>query len=82
MRKTQEEIDKIKEGGKILNRILLQTAELVKPGVSTWELNSFAEAEIVKAGGRPSFKGYGNKGHLFPAGLCTSVNAVVVPGVP
>ncbi|MHB8871776.1 MAG: type I methionyl aminopeptidase [Candidatus Doudnabacteria bacterium] len=82
MRKTQEEIDKIKEGGKILNRILLQTAELVKSGVSTWELNTFAEAEIVKAGGRPSFKGYGNKGHLFPAGLCTSVNAVVVHGVP
>ena len=82
MRKTQEEIDKIKEGGKILNRILLQTAELVKPGVSTWELNSFAESEIVKAGGRPSFKGYGNKGHLFPAGLCTSVNSVVVHGVP
>ncbi len=82
MRKTQEEIDKIKEGGKILNRILLQTAELVRPGVSTWELNTFAEQEIFKAGGKPSFKGYGNKGHLFPAGLCTSVNSVVVHGVP
>ena len=82
MRKTQEEIDKIKEGGKILNRILSQTAELVRPGVSTWELNTFAEQEIFKAGGKPSFKGYGNKGHLFPAGLCTSVNSVVVHGVP
>ncbi len=82
MRKTQEEIDKIAEGGKILNRILQQTAKLAEPGISTWQLNSFAEAEITKAGGRPSFKGYGNKGHQFPAGLCTSLNSVVVHGVP
>ncbi len=82
MHKTQEEIEKIREGGKILNRILQQTAKLAKPGISTWELNAFAEAEILKAGGRPSFKGYGPKGHQFPAGLCTSLNSVVVHGVP
>ncbi len=82
MHKTQEEIEKIREGGKILNRILQQTAKLAKPGISTWDLNSFAEAEILKAGGRPSFKGFGPKGHQFPAGLCTSLNSVVVHGVP
>ncbi len=82
MHKTQEEIEKIREGGKIHTRILQQTAKLAKPGISTWELNAFAEAEILKAGGRPSFKGYGPKGHQFPAGLCTSLNSVVVHGVP
>ena len=80
--KTREEIEIIAEGGKILHEILLKTAELVRPGVSTWELNEFAESEIQKAGGRPSFKFYGSKKNPFPAGLCTSINNVVVHGIP
>jgi methionyl aminopeptidase len=80
--KTSEEIDAIAEGGKILHDILHKTAGLVKPGVSTWELNEFAENEIEKAGGRPSFKNYGPKKNPFPAGLCTSVNDQVVHGIP
>ncbi|MDE2312076.1 MAG: type I methionyl aminopeptidase [Patescibacteria group bacterium] len=80
--KTETEIAEIAEGGRILHDILYQTAGLVKPGVSTWELNEFAEQAIVAAGGRPSFKGYGDKRNPFPAGLCTSVNDVVVHGIP
>nr|MDQ3018749.1 M24 family metallopeptidase [bacterium] len=80
--KLPEEIKLIEEGGKILGDILRRTSELVKPGVSTQDLNDFAEAEIIKAGGRPSFVGYGSKGNPFPAGLCTSINDVVVHGVP
>lgn len=80
--KSKQEIDNIREGGKILNRILRETAKRAVPGVSTWELNWFAESEIVKAGGRPSFKGYGDEGHPFPAALCTSVNAALVHGMP
>lgn len=80
--KAPGEIQKIAEGGKLLHRILEATAALVKPGISTWELNKFAEAEIVKIGGRPSFKGYGPKKNPFPAGLCTSINDVVVHGIP
>jgi methionyl aminopeptidase len=80
--KTQEEIEIIAEGGKILHDILAQTAALVKPGVSTGELNEFAEKLIYQAGGRPSFKDYGPKKNPFPAGLCTSVNDVVVHGIP
>jgi methionyl aminopeptidase len=82
MIKTKDEIDKIREGGKIVHGILRKTAELVRPGISTWELDQFAEREIVKAGGRPSFKGYGEKDNPFPATLCTSVNDVVVHGIP
>jgi methionyl aminopeptidase len=55
----------------------------VRPGISTWELNEFAEAAIVAVGGRPAFKGVGDDpANLFPAGLCTSVNDVVVHGIP
>ncbi|MCL5008981.1 MAG: type I methionyl aminopeptidase [Patescibacteria group bacterium] len=80
--KTREEISLIAEGGTILHDILYRTAALAKPGVSTWELNEFAENEIAKAGGRPSFKGYGGKKNPYPAGLCTSVNSEVVHGIP
>jgi methionyl aminopeptidase len=80
--KTADEINVIAEGGAILHNILHQTAGLVKPGISTWQLNEFAEKMILEAGGRPSFKGYGSKKNPFPAGLCTSVNDVVVHGIP
>ncbi len=80
--KKPEEVELIAEGGKILGDILKRTALLVKPGISTFELNDFAEKEIIKAGGRPSFIGYGMKKNPFPAGLCTSINDAVVHGIP
>ncbi|HMQ01502.1 MAG TPA: type I methionyl aminopeptidase [Candidatus Doudnabacteria bacterium] len=80
--KKPEEIEIIREGGKILGGILQRTAALVKPGISTAELNDFAEREIIIAGGRPSFMGYGDRKNPFPAGLCTSINDAVVHGVP
>ena len=80
--KTPEDIEKIRKGGKILADILRRTAALVRPGISTWELNQFAEKEIVAAGGRPSFKGHGPKNNPFPTGLITSINAEVVHGIP
>ncbi len=80
--KTPEEIDIIYEGGKILRDILYKAAEMAKPGVSTLEINDFAEKEIIKAGGRPSFIGYGDRHNPFQYGLCTSINDVIVHGVP
>jgi methionyl aminopeptidase len=80
--KTPDEIEGIARGGKKLRDILYRTAALVRPGISTWELNEFAEKGIYAAGGRPSFKGYGPKKNPFPAGLCTSLNSVVVHGIP
>ncbi len=64
--KSAAEIERIAEGGKILGHILADTAALVKPGVSTAGLNAFAEVEIHKAGGKPSFLGYGQKSNPFP----------------
>ncbi len=80
--KTPEEIKIILEGGKILRDILHQAGELAKPGVSTFEINEFAEKQMIKAGGRPSFIGYGSKHNPFRHGLCTSINDAVVHGVP
>ena len=79
--KTPEEIEIIAEGGRVLRDILYNTAQMAMAGMSTWELNEFAEKQIAQAGGRPSFKGYGEK-IPFPAGLCTSINDVVVHGIP
>ena len=80
--KSAEEIDTIAEGGRILHDILTQTAGLCGPGVSTWELNEFAESMIAQARGRPSFKNFGAKKNPYPTGLCTSVNNQVVHGIP
>ncbi len=80
--KKPEEIARIREGGKLLNAILRKTANLVKPGVSTYELDKFAEEEVLRIGGKPAFKGFGPKDNPFPATLCTSVNYQVVHGIP
>lgn len=80
--KSPDEIEKIAEGGKLLGEILRKTGELVKPGISTYELNEFAETQIKKVGGKPSFVGYGSRQNPFPAGLCTSINDAVVHGIP
>lgn len=80
--KTEEEIKIIEEGGKILGAILERAAKMVRPGISTAEINDYAEQEMIKAGGRPSFVGYGSKKNPFPSGLCTSINDAVVHGIP
>lgn len=80
--KTADEIELLAEGGKILGQILARTAAMVAPGVTTGELNDYAHAEILKAGGTPSFLGYGEKDNPFPASLCVSVNDEIVHGIP
>ena len=80
--KTPEEIKILAQGGKILHDVLQKVAAAVVPGISTAKLNELAEEEIKKAGGIPSFKGYGPKSNAFPAALCTSINDVVVHGIP
>jgi methionyl aminopeptidase len=80
--KKPHEIELIAEGGKLLGEILARTAKLVRPGISTLELNEYAEMEMKRVGGRPSFIGYGTRKNPFPAGLCTSINDAVVHGIP
>lgn len=76
--RSEEEIALIKQSAQVLGRAHAEVAKLVRPGISTKELDTVAETFIRDNGGEPSFKGY-NK---FPASLCISVNDVVVHGIP
>lgn len=76
--KTEEEVAIIKEGAEILGRTHAEVARLIKPGITTLELDQVAEKFIRDAGGTPSFKNYNG----FPFTLCISVNENVVHGFP
>ncbi len=75
---TAAQQDSLRRGGAILRDCLKHVASLVKPGISTLELDKAAEDFIRSRGGIPAFKGY----HGFPGTLCTSVNDQVVHGIP
>lgn len=76
--KTKEEIEVMKEGGKVLAGIMEELRKQVQPGITTKELDRVAEELVFKSGGTPAFKGYEG----FPATLCISVNQVIVHGAP
>lgn len=76
--KTPGELELMDEANGIVHRILDGIAERVGPGVTTKELDTWAEETIRAAGGVPAFLNY--KG--FPATLCTAVNDVIVHGIP
>lgn len=76
--KSANEIDKMRRPNQIVAEILNEIEAMIKPGVSTAELDRFAETIINKRGARPAFKGYRD----YPATLCTSINEQVVHGIP
>jgi len=82
--KNENDIKLLREGGKILARVLRIVVRAVRPGGTTRELDGIAEREIRRAGGEPSFKGYKTHGakSAYPASLCVSVNDEIVHGVP
>ena len=81
--KTEDEIELLRESNLLVGRTLAEVAKLVKPGVTTGELDKVAEEFIRDHGAVPTFKGFPNQyGDPFPASLCTSVNEQVVHGIP
>ena len=81
--KTRREIELIRESCRIVADVLKLVAAKIQPGVTTLELDRLAEEYIRSLGAIPAFKGYGsNKSNLFPATICTSVDEVVVHGIP
>lgn len=76
--KTPEEIQKMREAGKIVAEVLELMEKHVKPGVSTLELDKIAHDYIIKRGAKPSFLHYNG----FPASICASIDDVVVHGIP
>jgi methionyl aminopeptidase len=76
--KSKREIELIRESNRIVACTLKVLEEMIRPGISTIELDRIATKEIKKRGGEPAFKGYRG----FPASICTSVNNQVVHGIP
>ncbi len=76
--KTPDEIARMAASGKILAEVFMAVRDLVKPGVTTGDLDAALEGMIRDAGCIPSFKGYNG----FPASACISVNEQVVHGIP
>lgn len=76
--KTEEEIELIKESSLLVGKTLAEVAKLIKPGVTSLELDKVAEEYIRDHGGVPGFKGYNG----FPNTLCASLNKAVVHGIP
>ena len=76
--KNSAQIQKMREAGAMLHEVLTQLKGKIEPGISTYELDRFAEKLIRSFGAVPSFLNYNG----FPATLCTSVDSQVVHGIP
>ncbi len=72
------EIERMRRSNAIVAEILEALREVIKPGITTLDLNELAEGLCFKNGARPAFKGYMG----YPFSLCVSVNEVVVHGLP
>lgn len=76
--KSREEIERIRESCHLLERTHREIAKLIDVGITTLELDQFAKNYIESHGGIPAFLNYMG----YPASLCTSVNSVVIHGIP
>ena len=76
--KSSREIKLMKKSSRIVGTVLREINEIIKPGMSTKDLDDFAEKRIREMGALPSFKGY----HGFPSSICSSINNEVVHGIP
>lgn len=76
--KSAAEIEAMKEAGRVSAKVLRMVGDIIRPGISTLELDAYVENLIRLEGGIPSFKGlYG-----FPGSICASLNGMVVHGIP
>src|SRR5215472_9154095 len=76
--RSQAEIDKMRRSGHIVRQVLEELRSMVKPTVTTMDLEKTAERRIKEFGAKPAFKGY----YDYPCVLCTSVNEEIVHGIP
>ena len=81
--KTEDEIELLREANLLVSATLAEIAKVIRPGVTTNELDKLAETFIRDHGAQPTFKGFPNPyGGPFPASICDSVNDEVVHGIP
>ena len=81
--KTEEEVELLRQSNLLVGKTLAEIAKYIEPGVTTIRLDQIAEEFIRDNGAIPTFKGFPNPyGSPFPSSICTSVNDVVVHGIP
>ena len=78
IRKSEAEIEIMREAGRIVAATHRHLEQFLKPGVTTKKLDEMAEKFILSQGAKPSFKGYGG----FKGSICASINEVVIHGIP
>lgn len=76
--KTPDQIEKMSVAGRITGEALALAGEMIRPGITTRQIDEHIRRHIEKHGARPSFLGYGG----FPASACISVNNEVIHGIP
>jgi methionyl aminopeptidase len=76
--KNAEEIEIMRQAAQIVATVLKEISERVEPGMTTADLDAYAEQRIRDMGATPSFKGY----HGFPGSICSCINNEVVHGIP
>ncbi|KMZ39974.1 MULTISPECIES: type I methionyl aminopeptidase [Bacillales] len=76
--KTPEEIELMHAAGKVLAACHREIAKMIRPGISTWEIDQFVEEFLAKNGATPEQKGF----HGYPYATCGSVNDVICHGFP
>lgn len=81
--KTEDEIELMRNANRLVGKTLAEVGRHIAPGVTTLKLDNIAEEFIRDNGGIPTFKDFPNPyGSPFPGSICTSVNDVVVHGIP
>ena len=76
--KSPEQIEQMKAAGAVSKAALRRAGAMVRPGITTREIDQVVESFIRFHGATPTFKGYGG----FPASICSSVNEQIVHGIP
>ena len=76
--KSEREIEIMRQAAKIVATVLKEISDRVEPGMTTADLDAYAEKRIREMGATPSFKGY----HGFPGSICSSINNEIVHGIP
>lgn len=76
--KTEQEIEMMKRAGKLLAKIHREIAKMIRPGISTYEIDQFVEEYMRKNGATPEQKGY----HGYPYATCASINDEICHGFP
>jgi methionyl aminopeptidase len=76
--RSEDELEKMQRAGLVVHEVLIALRAMVRPGITTMDLERFAEEKIAGRPGHAAFKGYRG----YPCVLCTSVNSEIVHGIP